>query len=106
MPHAIAQNVDCFNKDLIRHENRAFLYPKLSVAATADLWLLSVLTTRETSPLVSAIRKESVFLTIKVVIVALGEISRAVNAQLLTQSGKSQQCLTRTHWVLLPNTHL
>jgi hypothetical protein len=90
MPHVMAQNVDCFNEDLIRHDNRAFLYPKLSVAATADSWLLSVLTTRETSPLVSAIRKDSVFLTIEIVIVALREISRAVNVQLLTQFGKSQ----------------
>src|SRR4051794_29701643 len=74
------------------------------VALIAGAWLASVVTVREMSPLVSAIRKGSFVVTIEIVVVALGEVSRSSHAECLTKGGKAEERLARTHRMLLLNT--
>src|SRR4051812_33583765 len=73
------------------------------VALIAGAWLASVATVREMRPLVSAIRKGSFVVTIEIVVVALGEVSRSSHAECLTKGGKAEECLARAHRLLLLN---
>src|SRR3712207_3415508 len=71
---------------------------KGSVAARAGWWLLSVVTVREISPLVSAIRKGSLVVTIEIIVVPLREVSRPGHTECFTKCCQPQQCLTGVHW--------